>query len=52
MAAGAQTDSPLFLLDYALRLLRVVVLLALWRTIFAQQGPKVRCRWRRCSPTP
>jgi ABC-2 type transport system permease protein len=38
MAAGEQADSPLFLLDYALRLLRVVVLLALWRTIFAEQG--------------
>jgi ABC-2 type transport system permease protein len=37
MAAGAQTDSPLFLIDYALRLLRVLVLIALWRTIFAEQ---------------
>src|SRR5215207_3253708 len=37
MAAGGQTDSPLFLLDYALRLLRVLVLIALWRTIFGEQ---------------
>ena len=33
MTAAAVGDSPLFLLDYALRLLRVMVLLALWRTI-------------------
>ncbi len=33
MAAGAVTDHPLFLLSYALRLLRVVVLLALWRNV-------------------
>jgi ABC-2 type transport system permease protein len=36
MAAGTVGDSPLFLLDYALRLLRVVVLLALWRTILSE----------------
>jgi ABC-2 type transport system permease protein len=35
MAAGAVGDSPLFLLDYALRLLRVVVLLALWRSLLS-----------------
>lgn len=33
MSAGEVGDSPLFLLDYALRLLRVLVLLALWRVI-------------------
>src|SRR5262245_34300289 len=38
MSAGSQTDSPLFLLDYALRLLRVLVLLAVWRTIFSEQA--------------
>jgi ABC-2 type transport system permease protein len=31
-------DSPLFLMDYLLRLLRVVVLLAIWRTILAGGG--------------
>jgi ABC-2 type transport system permease protein len=40
MTAGSQADSPLFLLDYALRLLRVLVLIALWRTIFADQPPE------------
>jgi ABC-2 type transport system permease protein len=35
MAAGEVGDSPLFLLDYALRLLRVLVLLGLWRTVLA-----------------
>jgi ABC-2 type transport system permease protein len=35
MAAGAVGDSPLFLFDYALRLLRVLVLLGLWRQILA-----------------
>jgi ABC-2 type transport system permease protein len=35
MSAGVVGDSPLFLLDYALRVLRVLVLLALWRTILA-----------------
>jgi len=33
MAAGVVTDTPFFLLGYALRLLRVVVLLTLWRAI-------------------
>jgi ABC-2 type transport system permease protein len=33
MSAGTVGDSPLFLLDYALRLLRVIVLLSLWRAI-------------------
>ena len=33
MAAGAGLDSPLFLLDYAVRILRVLILLALWRTV-------------------
>ena len=33
MAAGVIGDSPFFLITYALRLLRVVVLLALWRAI-------------------
>ena len=38
-AAGYVGDSPLFLVDYLLRLLRVVVLLSIWRTIFAGRGP-------------
>jgi viologen exporter family transport system permease protein len=33
MSAGTVGESPLFLVDYALRLLRVVVLLSLWRVI-------------------
>jgi ABC-2 type transport system permease protein len=33
MAAGDVGDSPLFVVDYALRILRVLVLLALWHTI-------------------
>jgi ABC-2 type transport system permease protein len=33
MAVAVVSDSPFFLLEYALRLLRVVVLLSLWRTI-------------------
>ncbi len=33
MAAGVVGDSPFFLLSYALRLFRVLVLLALWRAI-------------------
>jgi ABC-2 type transport system permease protein len=32
-------DSPLFLLDYLLRFLRVAVLLAVWRAILAGKGP-------------
>jgi viologen exporter family transport system permease protein len=35
MTAAAVGDSPLFVLDYALRLLRVLVLLGLWRTILS-----------------
>src|ERR1035437_1316893 len=39
MAASSATgDSPLFLVAYLLRLLRVVVLLALWRLILAHRG--------------
>ncbi len=37
-ATGYLGDSPLFLADYLLRLLRVAVLLALWRTILAGRG--------------
>jgi ABC-2 type transport system permease protein len=33
MSAGDVGDSPVFVVDYALRILRVLVLLALWRTI-------------------
>jgi ABC-2 type transport system permease protein len=33
MSAGGLTESPLFLIDYALRLLRVIVLISLWRAI-------------------
>ena len=32
-------DSPLFLMDYGLRFLRVVILLALWRVILGDRGP-------------
>jgi ABC-type uncharacterized transport system permease subunit len=39
MAASSYVgDSPLFLLDYLLRFLRVAVLLSLWRIIFAGRG--------------
>lgn len=39
MEATAQIgDNPLFLFDYGLRLLRVAVLLALWRALFAGRG--------------
>jgi len=38
MAAGVIGDSPFFLLTYALRLLRVIVLLSLWRTILQGQS--------------
>jgi len=39
MAASSYIgDSPLFLLDYLLRLLRVIVLLSIWRTILAGKG--------------
>ena len=37
-AAGYVGDSPLFLLDYVLRIARVVVLLALWRMILSTPG--------------
>ena len=37
-AAGFVGDSPLFLLDYLLRLVRVVVLIGLWRTILTTPG--------------
>src|SRR3569832_1469300 len=37
-AASYIGDSALFLIDYLLRLLRVVVLLAIWRTILAGRG--------------
>jgi ABC-2 type transport system permease protein len=37
-AAGYVGDSPLFLLDYLLRFLRVAVLLSIWRTILAGEG--------------
>lgn len=33
MSAGVVGDSPLFLLDYALRLLRVLILIGLWRSV-------------------
>jgi ABC-2 type transport system permease protein len=33
LAAWDLGDSPIFLLDYALRILRVLILIALWRTI-------------------
>src|SRR6266852_3206863 len=33
MSAGDVGDTPLFVVDYALRILRVLVLLGLWRTI-------------------
>jgi ABC-type uncharacterized transport system permease subunit len=40
MAATSHVgDSPLFLLDYLLRFLRVAVLLSIWRAIFAGRGP-------------
>jgi ABC-2 type transport system permease protein len=39
MAASSYVgDSPLFLFDYLLRLLRVIVLLSIWRTILAGKG--------------
>jgi ABC-2 type transport system permease protein len=39
MAAASFTgDSPLFLMDYLLRFLRVAVMLALWRTLLAGKG--------------
>jgi ABC-2 type transport system permease protein len=38
-AAGYTGDSPLFLIDYLIRVLRVVVLLTIWRIILADRGP-------------
>ncbi|NKB72235.1 MAG: hypothetical protein GKR89_34590 [Candidatus Latescibacteria bacterium] len=38
-ATGQASDNWLFLLNYSLRLLRVLVLLALWRIILAGRGP-------------
>ena len=38
MAAAAFFDTPFFLLEYALRFLRVLVLLALWRTVLASHA--------------
>ncbi len=38
-ALGQVREGPLFLAGYVLRLLRVVVLLSLWRTILAGKGP-------------
>jgi ABC-2 type transport system permease protein len=39
MAATSYTgDSPLFLIDYLVRLLRVTVLLAIWRVVLADKG--------------
>jgi ABC-type uncharacterized transport system permease subunit len=37
-ASSAMGESKLFLLDYLLRLLRVVVLLAIWRTVLPAHG--------------
>jgi ABC-2 type transport system permease protein len=37
-AAGVVGDNPLFVLDYLLRLIRVAVLLALWRIILSGHG--------------
>jgi ABC-type uncharacterized transport system permease subunit len=37
-AAGQVGDSPLFLLDYGLRAVRVIVLLSIWRTILDGRG--------------
>lgn len=37
-AASAMGESKLFLLDYVLRLLRVLVLLAIWRTVLPARG--------------
>lgn len=38
-ASSVAGDGPLFLFDYALRFLRVLVLLAIWRTIFSHHAP-------------
>ena len=37
MSAASVGDSPIFLLGYALRLLRVVILLSLWRNVLADR---------------
>ncbi len=37
-ALGSVLESPVFLLDYLLRLLRVAVLLALWRVVLGAEG--------------
>lgn len=37
-AAGIVGDSPLFIVDYLMRSLRIALLLAIWRTIFAHRG--------------
>ena len=37
-ALGSLLESPVFLLDYGLRLLRVAVLLALWRVVLGAEG--------------
>jgi viologen exporter family transport system permease protein len=37
MSAAVVGDSPVFLLGYALRLLRVVILLSLWRSVLADR---------------
>jgi hypothetical protein len=53
MAAGERVDSPLFLLYYALRILRVLILLALWRTLLAgRETEGLMALQFRFSPTP
>ena len=37
-ATGHIGDSPLFLLDYVLRILRVIILMSLWQMILANKG--------------
>ena len=37
-AAGSIGDSPLFVVDYLLRFIRVALLLAIWRTLFAHRA--------------
>lgn len=39
IAAAGYADSPLFLMDYLLRFLRVAVLLSIWRTILTPLSP-------------
>jgi ABC-2 type transport system permease protein len=38
LAAAGAVDSPLFLLDYLLRFVRVAILLSLWRIVFGARG--------------